>query len=407
LIYKAFHKNCIKETLICIVDCGMLFLVEVTVRLEAVNERLKKGEGWIGYRNTGTSGRSKFLYFSFYRNGKQLFVNTKTNDPEEAYKQLLDARGKVERGIVLPSEVGRIKYEDLRRKYVDDKPSRELSQKPQLVHLDGFFKGMKATSITTDTLREYINLRREKVGGPTIRRELTNLRAMFNLGRRERALSHDQVPYFPMPQDSLAAGQYITPDVFQRILNFLPDGTERKVERGGPTSTSNLRPLFAFLYSTACRIGTTLKLKRNNVSEDGSFIEIPAALTKTKQPQIVMLNGDHLELVRQHIKTHSRDDNPLFDSANYKEEWARACAKAGLGEYDEETHRRTGGVRIHDCRCSCAINLLESGVDEGLVLKIGGWKTRTMLDRYNVTTMTRLSTAMEKGGQYVTDRVAG
>jgi hypothetical protein len=41
-----------------------------------------------------------------------------------------------------------------------------------------------------------------------------------------------------------------------------------------------------------------------------------------------------------------------------------------------------------------------------LVLKIGGWKTRTMLDRYNVTSVERLAAALEKGGRYVTDRIA-
>lgn len=209
------------------------------MQLEAVNGRLKKGEGWIGYRDNG-GARSKFLYFSFYHGGKQLFVNTKTDDPEQAYVQLLDAHGKVERGMVLPSETGRLKYEGLRRKYVNDKPDRELSQKSQLTLLDKFFKDAKVASITTDTLREYINLRREKVSDPAIRRELTVLRAMFNLARKERALTYDQVPHFPMPEDSLPAGQYITPEQFNRILNFLPDGSERKIERGGPTSKSNL-----------------------------------------------------------------------------------------------------------------------------------------------------------------------
>src|SRR6516162_11428406 len=61
----------------------------------------------------------------------------------------------------------------------------------------------------------------------------------------------------------------------------------------------------------------------------------------------------------------------------------------------EETH--PSGVRIHDCRASAAINLLASGVDEGLVLKIGGWKTRAMLDRYNVADVSRLTAALEKG----------
>jgi integrase len=383
----------------------MLSSVEATMELDAVNRRLKQGEGWIGYRNAGKSGRSKFLYFSFYRDGRQLFVNTKTNDPEQAYKQLLDARGKVERGVVLPSEVGRIKYEDLRRKYVEDNPARE-SQK--LHHLDGFFKGIKASSITTDTIREYINQRREKVSGPTIRRELTNLRAMFNLARKERALSHDQVPHFPMPEDSLPAGQYITPEQFSRILSFLPDGSRRGPKRGrGGRSTSNLRPFFTFLYATACRTGAAKAILWKNVSEDCTVVEIPAEATKTKQPLRLPLKGAQLEMVVKELRKQFRNpDLPVFDTANYKEEWDKACAKAGLGEFDEKTHRKTGGVRIHDCRCSGAINLLESGVNEGLVLKIGGWKTREMLDRYDITSMTRLTTAMEKAGKYVTDRIA-
>jgi hypothetical protein len=57
-------------------------------------------------------------------------------------------------------------------------------------------------------------------------------------------------------------------------------------------------------------------------------------------------------------------------------------------------------------QCQTCNHLLASGVDEGLVLKIGGWKTRAMLDRYNVTDIRRLSAAMEKGGKFVTDRIA-
>jgi hypothetical protein len=63
---------------------------------DQVNERLKRGEGWVGYRySKGSNGEklpSKFLYFAFYQGSQQKFVNSKTNDPEEAYRQLLDAR---------------------------------------------------------------------------------------------------------------------------------------------------------------------------------------------------------------------------------------------------------------------------------------------------------------------------
>jgi hypothetical protein len=48
-----------------------------TEQVEAVNARLVKGQGWIGYRNIGGGNQSKFLYYSFYRDNKQLFVNTR------------------------------------------------------------------------------------------------------------------------------------------------------------------------------------------------------------------------------------------------------------------------------------------------------------------------------------------
>ena len=65
-----------------------------------------------------------------------------------------------------------------------------------------------------------------------------------------------------------------------------------------------------------------------------------------------------------------------------------------------------GGARIHDCRVSGAINLLDAGVDESTVLKIGGWKTRAMLDRYNVLDRDRVGNAFTKAGEFVAQRIA-
>ncbi len=98
---------------------------------------------------------------------------------------------------------------------------------------------------------------------------------------------------------------------------------------------------------------------------------------------------------------------PVFDSTNYRPEWNKACAKAGLRGYDEEKRTRDENMngRIHDLRCSGAINLLDAGVDEGTVLKIGGWKTRAMLDRYNVLNRDRAAKALTKAGNYVTGRI--
>jgi integrase len=49
--------------------------------------------------------------------------------------------------------------------------------------------------------------------------------------------------------------------------------------------------------------------------------------------------------------------------------------------------RRKAGVPaflIHDLRRTAARNMLRSGVGEKMVMSIVGWKTRAMLDRYNI-----------------------
>jgi hypothetical protein len=77
---------------------------------------------------------------------------------------------------------------------------------------------------------------------------------------------------------------------------------------------------------------------------------------------------------------------------------AESVPHAGLAVRDE--NRRFNGVRIHDLRCSAAVNLIDAGVSEDLVMKIGGWKTKAMFSRYNIANKAHLREAMERGGEY-------
>ena len=150
-------------------------------RPQEVNGRLNKGEGWIGYRNStnnaGEKVQSKFIYFAFYQGKAQKFVNTKTNDPEDAYRQLLEARGQVERGDrLLPSEVSRIRYEDLKRILIDyyheKHPDSLYTRRTKdggteetflgADKLDVFFKRMPITEITALKIKDYLKWRRKE-----------------------------------------------------------------------------------------------------------------------------------------------------------------------------------------------------------------------------------------------------
>ena len=65
--------------------------MEIERKLQEVNGRLEHGENWIGYLYSKVNGekvRSRFLYYAFCQDFKQKFVNSKTNDPEQVYRQL-------------------------------------------------------------------------------------------------------------------------------------------------------------------------------------------------------------------------------------------------------------------------------------------------------------------------------
>lgn len=118
------------------------------------------------------------------------------------------------------------------------------------------------------------------------------------------------------------------------------------------------------------------------------------------------LAGSQLKPIADILKLQFRDEEkPVFDHTNYRREWAKAVAKAGFGTWDPKTQTRTG-VRIHDCRCSAAINALAAGVAESTVMKLGGWKSRAMLDRYNVQNEDVLKAAMERTSKYVSTEMA-
>jgi integrase len=57
---------------------------------------------------------------------------------------------------------------------------------------------------------------------------------------------------------------------------------------------------------------------------------------------------------------------------NFRNAWVSACKRAGLA-----------GRLFHDFRRTAARNYRRQGVSEGVVMLIGGWKTRSLFDRYS------------------------
>ena len=76
------------------------------------------------------------------------------------------------------------------------------------------------------------------------------------------------------------------------------------------------------------------------------------------------------------------DGKPVRD---FRGTWAKASEAA-----------KVPGLLFHDLRRTAARNLRRAGVAEGVIMKIGGWKTRSVFERYAIVSQSDIRDAMAK-----------
>jgi integrase len=76
------------------------------------------------------------------------------------------------------------------------------------------------------------------------------------------------------------------------------------------------------------------------------------------------------------------DGKPVRD---FRGTWAKACEAA-----------KVPNLLFHDLRRTAARNLRRAGVAEGVIMKIGGWKTRSVFERYAIVSQSDIRDAMAK-----------
>jgi hypothetical protein len=87
---------------------------------------------------------------------------------------------------------------------------------------------------------------------------------------------------------------------------------------------------------------------------------------------------------------------PVFDTTNFRKAFQAACVAVKLGVKTGPKSWQYAGLKPYDLRRSAVRNLSRAGVLETVAMKISGHKTRSVFDRYNITSVADVKEAMEK-----------
>jgi integrase len=351
-----------------------------------------KGEGSL-LRRTG----SPFWWIQYYTpDGRQIRISSKTKTKMEALTLLRKVMSDRDRGLAPITDARKLTYAELRAgllaNYVE-RGNKSLATRADgtdtiagLPQLDDFF-GFTATSpgpavvnINTDTAREFVRKRQsEGVGSAVINRSLACLRRMLRIAHEDGKIQ--TVPVIRLLKEPPARKGFLDRNQFEELVALLP---------------THLRPLILFLYWCGVRLGEALQIEWPQVDLARREIRLEEEQTKNAEPRVVPLPSVLVSMLADIDPKLGR----VFDATNLRKEWTQSCAACGLGRiikiegkpYDP-TYK---GLIVHDLRRSAVRNLVNAGVPETVAMRISGHKTRSIFDRYAITSGADLVNAMRR-----------
>lgn len=358
--------------------------------------RSRNGTGSI-YRS---NKHSKSLTIKWYKDGKAYTESASTSDHRIAENKLKAKIREAEQGIV---QSGRLTVGDLVASYIASLKVDNVDYAPKVeerwrVHLASMFSSIKAIRLTTDMLRTYVTKRqaeeivvrskmksgeiRESGTGKhpknaTINRELSVIRASYNLARKESKIA--VIPYFPMLSE---AGNV--------RKGFLTD--ERYYCLAEETAREGLwlRGIVAVLSTYGWRKGEALGyLKVGQVDMAAGTIRLNDS--KNGDGRLIFMTEEVKQLVAASIEgkqpdeyVFTRDGQPVRD---FRRTWHQVCLRAGLGDIvkvEELKHPKYIGLLVHDLRRTGVRNLRRLGVSESEAMKVSGHRTPSVFKRYDI-----------------------
>ena len=313
-------------------------------------------------RETGIYRRpnSRFWWIdTVLPNGQRLRGSSRTEDRSQAEAYLAKLRHEAYQETYLGVKPKRSWQEAVVRYLVVKANLRSIGDVRQIFRkLDLYLSTLNLNEITGDTVWKIAQGELNRGCKPaTVNRCLANLRAVLRMARDEWQWI-DTFPKIRLLGGEVERDRWLTREEAERLISF---------------SASHLAALIRFALSTGCRASEITQLEWNRVD----LARGHAWLNQTKNgtPRGVPLNRDAIAVLQEQWGKHARycfiyRDKPITHGLT-NHAWQNAIEKAGLE-----------GFRFHDLRHTWASWHRQSGTSCDELKDLGGWKTRSMVDRY-------------------------
>jgi integrase len=354
----------------------------------------KKGANHMGevFRPMMPNGElSPNWHIRFYdASGRRVHESTRTTSQRAAERVLKEREGCVVRGEPILRRADKITYTeaaaDLRAHYRTTGSRDPEEAEKRLKHLDGFFTRYRIAGIGGAEASAYVEHRRAHgVQNGTINRELSVLTRMLRLAAERNKLL--RVPVIRKLKEAPPRSGFLEREQFAAVCRHLPDDVRVAVTIG---------------YALGWRVQEVLGLERRHVDLERGTLTLDPGSTKNGEGRLAYMPPDlkvavagqlaRVDVLQRKLgrivpylfaNLHgARQPNPgrrrvpvLGERrGDFKKSWATACKKAGAP-----------GLLRHDMRRSAVRNMVRAGVPERVAMSVTGHKTRSVFDRYNIT----------------------
>jgi len=325
---------------------------------------------------------SSIWWIKYYRNGKPYRESTHSQDEGKAKQFLKQRLAEITTGNFVGPRAERIRVEELADDFLRDYRINGRKSLPDAdarwrLHLKPFFGNLRAVEISSDLVARYVDSRQQSgAKNATINRELACLKRMFHLGQRATPPKVQRCPAFPRLSENNVRKGFLENFQLEKLVSACPEIWFRALVEVGRTY--------------GWRIGELLSTRIKQVDLRARTIRLEPGTTKNGDGREVTMTRRVYELLK--LCSHGKGaDEYLFTLSNgkpvqdFRGTWAKACEKAGAP-----------GLLFHDLRRTAARNLRRAGVAEGVIMKIGGWRTRSVFERYAIVSQSDISDAIQK-----------